>query len=328
MFYEKNLISLDDINELRENGIIKVKNFLNEDELKEIKDITKSYTLEKTHPYSFGSTDIGLMFKDILKLNFKKVMKDIKILKLAKKKNLNFISDRIFGKKSYLRFIDIYHTPICDENLLPWHSDMAYQGREKGYIGYVNPDHDFLKFFIYLTDVGPDNGCTSYIPKSHKIAYAIRKGIFDKIIKYQPYFTLKEFRNFISDKENADYIKNFLNDNNIIDEFLKKTNFINEKNDTNDFDFSLKAGDAIIFDEGGLHKASKSLYSERMVLRYLYWTKKTNFISDRLIRRKAQNLRKKTQSFSQRAEELELGRGRPLLFDNEKIEVNTPTEMK
>jgi hypothetical protein len=242
----------------------------------------------------------------ILKLNFKKFKQDIKILNLAKKKNLNFISNQIFGEKSYLKFIDIYHTPISDKNLLPWHTDMAYQGDEKNYEGFVNPDQDFLKFFIYLTDVGPDNGCTSYIPKSHKIAYAIRKGIFEKAIKYQPYFTLKEFRNFISEKGNADFIKNFLNDNNIIDEFLKKTNFINQKEDTNDFDFSLKAGDAIIFDEGGFHKASKCLHSERLVLRYIYATKseKKNIISDLF-------LRKKTQSFFHHPDKL--GKGRPIL---------------
>ena len=126
------------------------------------------------------------------------------------------------------------------------------------------------------------------------------------ILKFQPYFTLKEFRNFISKKENADFIKNFLNDNNIIDEFLKKTNFINQKEDTNDFDFSLKAGDAIIFDEGGFHKASKCLHSERLVLRYIYATKseKKNIISDLF-------LRKKTQSFFHHPDKL--GKGRPIL---------------
>ena len=308
MFHEKTLVNLKDINNLRENGIVKIKNFLDENELKEIRNITKLYLLPKNHPKSYRSTNIRFLLYKILKLNFKKFKQDIKILNLAKKKNLNFISNRIFGEKSYLQFIDIYHTPVSDENLLPWHTDMAYQGDEKNYEGFVNPDQDFLKFFIYLTDVGPDNGCTSYIPKSHKIAYAIRKGIFERAIKYQPYFTLKEFRNFISKKENADFIKNFLNDNNIIDEFLKKTNFVNEKGDANDFDFSLKAGDAIIFDEGGLHKASKCLHSERFVLRYLYGTKKRNIISDLF-------LRKKTQNFFHQPDNL--GKGRPILPTNE-----------
>ena len=42
MFHEKALLGLKDINNLRENGIIKIKNFLDEKELKEIRDITKS----------------------------------------------------------------------------------------------------------------------------------------------------------------------------------------------------------------------------------------------------------------------------------------------
>ena len=84
---------------------------------------------------------------------------------------------------------------------------------------------------------------------------------------------------------NGDFIKSFLNDNDIIDEFLKKTNFVDEKGDTNEFDFSLKAGDAIIFDEGGLHKAARSTLSERMVLRYIYSVRKTNIISDIFIRK-------------------------------------------
>ena len=61
--------------------------------------------------------------------------------------------------------------------------------------------------------------------------------------------------------------------------------FIDEKGDTNEFDFSLKAGDAIIFDEGGLHKAARSTLSERMVLRYIYSVRKRNIISDIFIRK-------------------------------------------
>ncbi len=176
-------MNLELIKDLKENGIIKVKNFLNENELKEIRDITKSYSLPKGHSKSYRSTSIRLLLYKILKLNFKKFKQDVKILNLAKKKNLNFISDRVFGEKSYLKFIDIYHTPISNEDLLPWHTDMAYQGDEKNYEGFVNPDHVHIKFFIYLTDVGPNNGCTSYIPKSHKLGYSIRKGIFKKIME-------------------------------------------------------------------------------------------------------------------------------------------------
>ena len=35
-----------------------------------------------------------------------------------------------------------------------------------------------------------------------------------------------------------------------------------------EFDYSLKAGDAIIFNEGLVHKGSKLLHSDRMILRF------------------------------------------------------------
>ena len=52
------------------------------------------------------------------------------------------------------------------------------------------------------------------------------------------------------------------------------TEFIESGKDSNEFDYKMSAGDAVIFDEGGVHKGSKTLYSERMVLRYLYSIKK------------------------------------------------------
>ena len=32
----------------------------------------------------------------------------------------------------------------------------------------------------------------------------------------------------------------------------------------------MNAGDAIIFNEGGVHRGSKTLYNKRMILRYMY----------------------------------------------------------
>ena len=42
----------------------------------------------------------------------------------------------------------------------------------------------------------------------------------------------------------------------------------------NNYDFNMSPGDAIIFDEGGVHKGSKTLINERVVLRYLFLRKK------------------------------------------------------
>ena len=263
-------MELDFIKDLKNNGIVKINNFLNSSETQETEKIIKFYSAPKGHKDSYFPINVKSLTLKILKLNFTKLKHSIHILNLSKKKKLNLISNKIFEKKSYLKFIDAYCSPISNSDVLPWHTDQAYRGDEKKKSGFVNPDHAFLKFFIYLTDVSSDNGCMSYIPRSHKIGYAIRKGIFERKIEYEPYWSLKDFRKIIFNKKNTNFFKNCLNDNNIINEFLEKTKFIEKNEETKDFDYQMSAGSAIIFDEGGIHKGSKTLYNDRMVLRYLY----------------------------------------------------------
>ena len=127
-----------------------------------------------------------------------------------------------------------------------------------------------LNFFFYLTDVSSDNGCLSYIPKSNKIAYALKKGIYEGAIKYTPYWRLSDFRKTIKIKENYDFIKNIVGES-VISEFLNTTNFADKENSTiHMFDNEVKKGGAIIFDEAGVHRGSKTKFNERIALRFLY----------------------------------------------------------
>ena len=254
-------MNLNYIDDLKKNGIIKINNFLNEEEKEKIKKILLYYSAPKSHEDTFFSVNIKSFLYRILKLDFIKLKESIFLLNIAKKKKMNLIADEIFGKKSCLRFVDGYFSKKSEDDVIPWHVDQAYHGHEKNNSNFVNPDHYFLKFFIYLTDVKSNNGCTSYIPKSHKIAYAIRKGIFEKQIEYQPYWSLSDFRKIISSKKNLHFLKSYLNDENLISDFLEKTN---------DFDFEMPAGGAIIFDEGGVHRGSRTQSGNRIVLRYLY----------------------------------------------------------
>ena len=65
---------------------------------------------------------------------------------------------------------------------------------------------------------------------------------------------------------------------NILNEFISKTNFINENNSINhDFDNEMKKGGAIIFDESGIHRGSKTRLHDRMALR-IFYKKKFNKI--------------------------------------------------
>ena len=110
----------------------------------------------------------------------------------------------------------------------------------------------------------------SYIPGSHKIGYAIRKGIFEKKISYRPYWHLKDFRKLIMSEENKEYFQNyFKNQKYLLEKFLDITNNLTNQSSSHNFDYTLKAGSAIIFDEGE-YTGSKS--SEEMVLRYVILT--------------------------------------------------------
>lgn len=267
-------MSLEIKSELKKKGIVKLKKFLDQNELNEVRNIVKHYSAPKNTPKSYYSINAKQLLFKVLKLDLKKLSHDIKILKLAKTKKLKLIAEDVFEKKSYLNFIDGYHSPISDKPVLQWHTDQAYHGAEEKTVGFVNPDHLYLKIFIYLTNVESNNGCMSYIPSSHRLGYAIRKGIFEEKIKYRPYFTLREFRDFIKHKDNNSYIKDQIQNDELIDNLLFKTEFAETGKDSSEFDYKMSAGDAIIFDEGGVHKGSKTLYSERMVLRYLYSIKK------------------------------------------------------
>ena len=265
-----NIIKLDYFDEINKNGIVKIPSFLNSEELHKLSNIIKKYSAPKGHKNSYFSTNLRLLFYKFLKLDFTKLLESLYILKLAKNKNLNHFSNEIFKEKSYLKYIDAYYTKISNQDILPWHTDQAYRGAEKLSDGFVNPDKYFLKIFIYLTDVGPNNGCMNYVPKSHKVGYAIRKGIFEGKIEYQPYWSLKDFRSLILNKNNKEYFKNYFGEENLISEFLENTKFIESDSSSHNFDYKMKAGDAIIFNEGGVHRGSKNLYTDRMVLRYLY----------------------------------------------------------
>ena len=56
-----------------------------------------------------------------------------------------------------------------------------------------------------------------------------------------------------------------------IQQFLQDTKFIeNETPDTSKFDFNLKKGSAVIFDELSVHRGSAPSKTDRIVLRFVY----------------------------------------------------------
>ena len=256
--------------EIKEKGIIKIDNFLNKKEILKISNIIKYYSAPKNTPESYFPTNYKTLFLKILNLDITKFIHSYEILQLNKRKNLNNLANIFFNKNSTLSFVDAYYSKISKQDVLPWHTDQAYAGKKDIY-KFNDPDGFYLKIFIYLTDVGPDDGCMSYLPGSHKLGYAIRKGIFDKQINYQPYWSVKDFKKIILD--NKSFFDNFLKNSETIDNFLKQSKIIENDANKEHFGYTAKAGTAIVFDEGGVHKGSRPQQNDRMVLRYLYSSK-------------------------------------------------------
>ena len=263
-------------NELKNLGMVRITNFINEEELSKIKQIIFSYKALKTHKDTHFANGPRSLFLKLAKGDLRKFKESLYFIKLSKKKKLNSVADKYFLNKSSLIAVDGYYTPISNKKVLDWHCDRSNGNREvfDWSCDNIDPDIRSLKFFIFLTDVSSNNGCMSYIPLSNKIAYTLKKGILENKIEYKKFQYLKDFRRIISEKNNYNYIKENLEEKDILDKFLNDTEFVEKGTDTTKFDYNMKAGDAIIFDENGMHKGSKTLGNERMVLRYFFRTKR------------------------------------------------------
>ena len=262
---------LNEVNSFKENGFVRIKGFLNQTELNELMKNVIPFTKSKNDRSSYFANNFKKCLQKLCMFQFQKFYSSKYLIKISEKKNMKQFADLAFGKESYLNMIDSYYSPISNKEVLPWHVDQAYSGKiEINDNEIVDPDQYAIKFFIYLTKVGPNNGCTSYIPGTNKITYALRRGIKEKKIKYSPHWLLKDLRNFITKKDNLEYFNNYFNNSNIIKRFLDKTSFIETNPESSEFDFEMDAGDMIIFDESGVHKGSKILFNDRRVLRFHY----------------------------------------------------------
>lgn len=261
--------NLKDIEELNKNGFLIKRSFLKEEDIEKIKSIILKNNEGKSSHGTIYPSNFLKVFLKFFKCDFNKALHGIYFLSLKKKLLLDDYASIFFNHKSKLLMIDGYYNNKSSKDILPWHCDQAYSGAK--YVSTLNsPNHFFLKFFFYLTDVGPNNGCTSYIPGSHKIIYAIRSCLFEKKIDYQPYWSLHDIVKIIIKKENYNFILQKLDSENLLKNFLKNAEKCIQNNLYSEFDFSAKPGDAIIFNECGVHKGSNPTLNDRVVLRYLY----------------------------------------------------------
>ena len=164
---------------------------------------------------------------------------------------------------------NILYSKKSTNKVIDWHVDQAYSGKLNP-TRILDPDHTVIKFFVYLTDVGPDNGSLGYIPGSNKILYYLKLGIFNKDIKYKPYWRLEDLRNLIQENDYKNYLEAKI-DKRFVSNFLEQSHFITtDFQDTKKYDYELKKGDALIFDEAGVHRGAAPEKNDRLVLRFVY----------------------------------------------------------
>lgn len=254
---------------VQSNGIFKKENWLSLSDEKKARKIVLSIKPKKGDKSSWVSHKIFSHIIKLCKLDFKSLNRSYFFLRLANKLRLKNIAEKIFKDKAELCGIDFYYNQQSNEPVLDWHCDTANSGK-KDVKKFINEEDYAIKFFFYLTDVSADNGCLSYIPKSNRITYALKKGIFEGKLDYTPYWSLQDYREAIKKKEYYEYIKNIVGESSIID-FLDATNFQENKDKKqNSFDNEIKKGGAIIFDETGVHRGSKTKFNDRIAFRFFY----------------------------------------------------------
>jgi len=258
------------IDSVKEKGIFKFEKFINNIDLKEIDQILNKYKHLKATDSSFiYRSRKNFLLKKLLNFELSDFKNALKFLNLSKKMKLKEISSEIIGKKTKLAFIDAYFSNIQKEKIIDWHVDQAYSGK-LNVTDFENPDHAAIKFFVYMTDVSKKNGCLGYIQESHKILYYLKLGIFKGDLKYIPYWKLDDLRKVIQNEKYRTYLKKKIDDK-IIDNFLEQTKFIKtDPYDTNLFDFDCKKGDALVFDESGVHRGAETSLTNRLVLRFAF----------------------------------------------------------
>ena len=268
-YYNLMQITDTDLRNLNDNGFIIKKNVLNEGEVNRIKKIILKNKVGKGGSETIYPANNKQLAIKLLKFDIERFLSGIFFLKIKKKLKLDKFASIFFGEQARLTMLDGYHNPVSNKDIIPWHSDKAYSGRLN--VEKINsPDFFYLKFFFYLTDVSPNNGCTSYIPGSHKITYAVRSCLFEKKIKYQPFWSIKDLVSIIVKKENYNEIKQKLSSESELTNFLNNAEFCITNNLSRDYDFYAGPGDVLIFNEGGVHRGSNPTKNDRIVLRYLY----------------------------------------------------------
>ena len=92
-------INVLDYKKLRNDGFVKVDNFLNAQETNKIKDIVKFYNSTKGQKETHFCINNKSKILKLLKLDFKKIRDSNYLINIASEKKINDISDKLFKAK-------------------------------------------------------------------------------------------------------------------------------------------------------------------------------------------------------------------------------------
>ena len=101
------------------------------------------------------------------------------------------------------------------------------------------------------------------------LSYALKKGMYEGDLEYTPYWSIDQFKSTVLIDKNYNYIKNIVGKD-ILDRFFENCKKAQHSDEKTFFDYSVKKGGAVIFNETGIHKGSKTLLSDRLALRFFY----------------------------------------------------------
>jgi len=213
--------------ELKEKGIFIYKNFLDREETEKL--ITEAEKTKKNHQESIvtesNGADKRIYGIDLINKNFQ----------IEKLKYLEEIPKRYYGTNEISQFILYGEIHATERNLGSgngWHRDSAFRPQ--------------IKFLIYLTDVGINNGPFEYIEGTHGLI------------------------SLLSQSKNTEFSKTRYSDKEI-DNLLRRKNLRSKKIIGN-------AGDMVIVNTRGLHRGSPLDIGRRVAI--------TNYIFDQEIPKK------------------------------------------
>jgi len=270
-------------NEVKDRGAFSIKNFFDEKQFNSISNSLFDLANKEKKKILFPINLKQFLIK-IIKFEFKKFQTSKKLINVSNKLKLKKIASNILGKEAFLETLDCYLSKKSDEQILEWHNDIGYKqdsGSKKNFfneaLATVKEENKAssrgIKFFVHLTDVRSNNGALGIIPYSHKIVTALTKLIAYNKIDLNPYWKLRDLRNYLENKDIREKIIEFVNKDQL-NKFIDYSKFININKDTYDFDYQVEKNSAVIFDELCVHRGSAPTKNDRLVLRYLYRRKK------------------------------------------------------